>query len=89
MVRKHMIFHGRVQGVGFRYTAYKVADSLGLTGYVTNKYNGTVEMEVQGEWEQMQYLVSRIEQGNRFIRIDEIDQKAMNVVEEEKKFIVK
>ena len=32
-VRKHMIFHGRVQGVGFRYTAKYLARSMNLTGY--------------------------------------------------------
>ncbi len=40
-VRKRMIFHGRVQGVGFRYTAKHLAHSLGLTGWVENEYDGT------------------------------------------------
>ena len=47
-IRKRLIFHGRVQGVGFRYTARHLADSLGLTGWVRNEYDGTVHMEVQG-----------------------------------------
>ena len=34
MVRKHYVFHGRVQGVGFRITVYQVASRLGLTGTV-------------------------------------------------------
>lgn len=34
MVRKHYVFHGRVQGVGFRITVYQVASRLGLTGWV-------------------------------------------------------
>ena len=41
-VRKHMIFHGRVQGVGFRYTAKYLARSMNLTGWVKNEYDGTV-----------------------------------------------
>lgn len=48
MVRKHIIFSGRVQGVGFRYTACYLARSLGLTGWVKNLWDGDVEMEVQG-----------------------------------------
>ena len=44
-VRKHMIFHGRVQGVGFRYTAKYLARSMNLTGWVKNEYDGTVVME--------------------------------------------
>ena len=47
-IRKRIIFHGRVQGVGFRYTAKHLANSLGITGWVKNEWDGTVIMEVQG-----------------------------------------
>ena len=47
-IRKRITFHGRVQGVGFRYTARLAAGSLGLTGWAKNEYDGTVTMEVQG-----------------------------------------
>ena len=47
-VRKHIVFHGRDQGVGFRYTAKYLAQSLELTGWVRNEWDGTVTMEVQG-----------------------------------------
>ena len=47
-IRKHIIFYGRVQGVGFRYYAVNKANQLGLTGWVRNLPDGTVEMEVQG-----------------------------------------
>ena len=43
-VRKHIVFHGRVQGVGFRYTAKYLANSLNLVGWVQNewdRYNGS------------------------------------------------
>ena len=43
-VRKHIVFHGRVQGVGFRYTAKYAASSLELTGWARNEYDGTVTM---------------------------------------------
>lgn len=46
-IRKHIVFYGRVQGVGFRYYAVNKANQLGLTGWVKNLPNGTVEMEVQ------------------------------------------
>ena len=47
-VRKHMIFHGRVQGVGFRYTAKYLARSMNLTGYIC--YTGSIQDEGgQGE----------------------------------------
>ena len=48
-IRKHIIFYGRVQGVGFRYYSVNKARQLGLTGWVKNLCDGSVEMEVQGE----------------------------------------
>ena len=47
-IRRHIIFEGRVQGVGFRYRALYAAKQFGVTGWVRNLYDGTVEMEVQG-----------------------------------------
>ena len=46
--RWRILFSGRVQHVGFRYTAYYLARDLGLTGWVENLENGQVEMELQG-----------------------------------------
>jgi acylphosphatase len=48
MVAKHIVFSGRVQGVGFRYTAHRMAGRHRLTGYVRNLPNGTVEILAQG-----------------------------------------
>lgn len=52
--RVHVVFEGRVQGVGFRWTARSVATDLGLTGWVRNEddYN-TVTMELQGPSERI------------------------------------
>ena len=46
--RLRMHFVGEVQGVGFRWTARKVAQELGLTGWVRNEPDGSVSMELQG-----------------------------------------
>jgi acylphosphatase len=46
--RQHLIFHGQVQGVGFRATAQHLARKLGLAGWVKNLPNGTVELVVEG-----------------------------------------
>lgn len=48
-IRKHIYFYGRVQGVGFRYYAVQKANQLGLTGWVRNLSDGSVEMEVEGQ----------------------------------------
>ncbi len=60
MTRWHVIFSGRVQHVGFRYTAYYFTRDLYLTGWVDNRPDGTVEMEVQGGPLQLQRLLSRL-----------------------------
>ena len=60
-MRRHFRFYGRVQGVGFRYRAQQAAGSLGVTGWVTNLYDGSVEMEAQGKEEELDRLVAMIQ----------------------------
>ena len=48
MAARHVIFIGRVQGVGFRFTAHRMAHRHQLTGFVRNLPDGTVEMLAQG-----------------------------------------
>jgi acylphosphatase len=45
---KHVIFRGNVQGVGFRYTTYRIAGRYEVSGFVRNLPDGTVEMLAQG-----------------------------------------
>ena len=70
MVRKHIIFSGRVQGVGFRYQSAWIARDLGLTGWVANNWDGSVTMEAQGERAALDELVPTIERTNRWARIE-------------------
>ena len=63
-------FSGRVQGVGFRYTAYHIAQGLGLTGWVQNEYDGTVLCEVQGERIDIDSFLGKISVNDRYIRVD-------------------
>ncbi|HJD03087.1 MAG: acylphosphatase [Mediterraneibacter sp.] len=80
-VRKHITFYGRVQGVGFRYTAKYLAQSMDLTGWVENEWDGTVTMEVQGS----EILINKLLVGlnnNRFITIEWMDAKEIPLKEE-------
>ncbi|MDO5350728.1 MAG: acylphosphatase [Lachnospiraceae bacterium] len=81
VIRKHYYFSGRVQGVGFRYKAMYLARSLDLTGWAENLWDGRVEMEVQGEAAKISRLISRL-QDDRFIVIDDIQEREIPVVEE-------
>jgi len=49
LVTRKIIFVGRVQGVGFRFTAYAIANRIGLKGQVRNMSDGSVEMIAQGK----------------------------------------
>lgn len=49
MLRKHVIVHGEVQGVGFRYHARAEATRLRVAGFARNLPDGTVEVEMEGE----------------------------------------
>ena len=71
-VRKHIFFYGRVQGVGFRYYAVQKANQLGLTGWVKNLYDGSVEMEVEGQEELIDQLIIFL-QNRTYIWIERID----------------
>ena len=47
-VRRRYRFYGRVQGVGFRYEAMGIASRLSLVGWVKNKYDCSVVVEIEG-----------------------------------------
>ena len=61
IIRKHIVFYGQVQGVGFRYRARHAADLYGCTGWVKNEYDGSVTMEIQGLEKQIDQVILAIE----------------------------
>ena len=86
MSRYYIIVDGRVQGVGFRLFCTMNARTLDLTGWVRNMDNGMVEMEVQGEESSIEKFIRNIKKGNRFIRVDELYQKKIETLPQEKTF---
>ena len=82
MIRKHIVFYGWVQGVGFRYRARHAADLYGCTGWVRNEYDGSVSLEIQGEEENIDKVILAIEAG-RYVRIENMDSRTIPVEEVE------
>ena len=80
-IRKHIVFYGRVQGVGFRYYAVNKANQLGLTGWVKNLPDGTVEMEVQGEEPLMDQLIIFL-QNRTYIWIEKLDARSIPLLDD-------
>ncbi len=60
---------GRVQGVGFRYYTRDCAQALGLTGYVKNLPDGTVEFFVQGDTDVLDKALVEIEKGPEYSKV--------------------
>ena len=84
LVRKHILFSGRVQGVGFRFTACSLARPLGLTGWLKNCYDGDVEMEVQGEEEAIDRMIEGLDRGRYIIiRRMEVEELPLDPMERE------
>lgn len=63
MKRIHVFYSGRVQGVGFRYTAQDIAESLGLKGWVRNLADGRVEIAAEGDEKDLEEFLDKISSG--------------------------
>ena len=61
--RIHIFYSGRVQGVGFRFTAEQVALSLGIVGWVQNLPDGRVEAVAEGEEAKLVLFLEKIKNG--------------------------
>lgn len=60
MIAKRVIFEGRVQGVGFRYTVKDLARGFDVCGWVRNLVNGSVELQVMGEADEVADFIREI-----------------------------
>ncbi len=60
LVRRRVVFSGRVQGVFFRATSRQLAAGYAVTGFVRNLPDSTVEMEVQGPLDQIDAFLAAV-----------------------------
>ncbi|MBS3786719.1 acylphosphatase [Candidatus Bipolaricaulota bacterium] len=71
--RAHMEITGRVQGVGFRNSTRRKARQLGLTGWVKNLADGSVEVLAEGNKEDLEDLISWANSGPRLANVNKVE----------------
>ncbi|MFX0145561.1 MAG: acylphosphatase [Candidatus Hodarchaeota archaeon] len=77
---------GHVHGVFFRYTTKKVAQKLGLTGYVKNMPNGTVYIEAEGPQQKINELLEFSKQGPKHAQVQKVEYEFATPSNEFKEF---
>ncbi|MEW6511496.1 MAG: acylphosphatase [Bacteroidota bacterium] len=68
----HIIISGLVQGVGYRWYAARRAEALGVTGFVRNAYDGTVEVEAHGDRSLLEELIHDLKIGPRSAHVNDL-----------------
>ena len=72
MERRRLVIHGRVQGVGFRASLAWEAQNMGVTGWVRNRRDGTVEAMIQGSDEAVAAMIAWTRRGPPGARVDRV-----------------
>jgi acylphosphatase len=73
VIRRRVIVHGRVQGVFFRDTARRVAQSRGVSGWIRNTRESTVEAAFEGDSEAVESLVRWCHEGPRGAAVEQVE----------------
>ena len=81
--------HGRVQGVGFRYFAQQVAAELGVTGWVKNSYDGSVEFLAQGNAEEIEAFLRNLSRGPASASVQDMRVRESSITREYTSFNVR
>jgi acylphosphatase len=75
------LVRGRVQGVGFRWFVEREAHILGIAGWVRNNHDGSVEVLAQGTRDQLLGLRTRLREGPRAARVDNVEESEARPVD--------
>ena len=73
MVRRRVVVHGQVQGVGFRYALSRQAKSRGVAGWARNNADGTLEAVFEGETDAVDSLIRYCAEGPRGADVASVD----------------
>jgi acylphosphatase len=71
--RLHAVVHGYVQGVNFRYYTTRTARNLGLSGWVANRRDGTVETVVEGKRSDLNDFLDFLHRGSPSASVQGVD----------------
>jgi len=77
---RRFVVRGRVQGVGFRWFVEREAHMLGIAGWVRNNADGSVEVLAMGSHDQLLGLRSRLRQGPRAARVDDVEESEVRPI---------
>ncbi|MEL6136415.1 MAG: acylphosphatase [Cyanobacteria bacterium J06628_6] len=80
MARIRLKVHGLVQGVGFRYHTCQAALAIGVTGYVKNRPDRTVEIVADGSPNQLQQLIAWAEHGPPTASVERVEREELLAV---------
>ena len=77
IIRRHLKIHGIVQGVYFRQSTRKQAQKLGLTGWISNQPDGTVEAIIEGPSRAVETLISWAHRGPEEAQVSSVGVQAL------------
>lgn len=89
MKRLYIKIFGQVQGINFRIFVKRQAENLGLTGWVKNTPDNTVEAVFEGEEEALKKMLDLCYQGPSFSRVDKIDKQRGEATDEFHEFEIR
>ena len=73
MIRRRVVVHGHVQGVFFRDATRRLANQHRVSGWIANRWDGTVEAVFEGDEDAVERLVRFVHEGPRGARVDRVD----------------
>ncbi len=75
----HVVVHGRVQGVGFRWSAVREARRLGVRGTVSNRWDGSVEVTAEGRAAALEIFLAWLRKGPAGSRVSDVEVDRVSV----------
>lgn len=87
-IAKKFVISGSVQGVGFRFFAERVANRLGICGYVRNLWDGNVEVYAIGDVASLEELKRHLAEGPRSARVTSVQETDEPVSKHYNRFVI-